>query len=68
MGILRAVIFGVVAVFPALILGLVSYLLFGGQAESTDWETWMYGPCYGIPFATITIAFIIGLKDDVGVE
>ena len=68
MGALRAVIFGVVAIFPALIFGLIAYLLFGGQAESTVWENWMYGPCYGIPFATIIIAFIIGLKDDVGVE
>jgi|TARA_B100001105_G_C22056849_1_gene300636 hypothetical protein len=68
MGILRAVIFGAVAVFPALIFGVVSYMILGGELKSPSPSDFMYGPCYGIPFATITIAFIIGLKDDVGVE
>ena len=45
MRLMRATVFAVIAVFPAVLLDLFAYLLLGGSSESTEWETWMYGPC-----------------------
>ena len=64
MRLLRATVFGLIAIFPGIIVALFAYLLLGGSAESSEWETWMYGPCYGIPAAFVVIAFSLGLRDE----
>mgnify|MGYP003315849852 FL=1 len=64
MRLLRATVFGLIALFPGIIVALGTYLLLGGSTESSDWETWMYGPCYGIPAAFVIVAFALGLKED----
>ncbi len=64
MRLLRATVFGLIALFPGIIVALGAYLLLGGQTESPDWETWMHGPCYGIPAAFVIAAFALGLKED----
>ena len=64
MRLMRAMVFAVIAVFPAVILALFAYLLLGGSSESTEWETWMYGPCYGVPGLCIAAAFALGLRED----
>ena len=64
MRLLRASVFALIALFPGIVVALGAYLLLGGATESDDWETWMYGPCYGIPAAFVIIAFALGLKED----
>jgi hypothetical protein len=64
MRLMRAIVFAAIAIFPGLLLALFAYLLLGGPAESTEWETWMYGPCYGVPGLCVLCAFILGLRED----
>ena len=64
MRLLRATVFALIAIFPGIIIALFTYLLLGGSAESSEWETWMYGPCYGIPAAFVVVAFFLGLRDE----
>ena len=64
MRLMRATDFAAIAGFPAGLLALVAYLLLGGSSESSEWETWMYGPCYGVPGLCILGAFILGLRED----
>ena len=64
MRLLQATVFGLIAIFPGIIVALFAYLLLGGPEESDEWETWMYGPCYGIPAAFVIVAFALGLKED----
>ncbi|MEC7706665.1 MAG: hypothetical protein VX204_02900 [Candidatus Thermoplasmatota archaeon] len=64
MRLLRATVFALIAIFPGIIIALFAYLLLGGSAESSEWETWMYGPCYGIPAAFVVVAFFLGLRDE----
>ena len=64
MRLMRATVFAAIAVFPAVLLALFAYLLLGGSPESTEWEAWMYGPCYGVPGLCILGAFILGLRED----
>ena len=63
---MRATVFAAVAIFPAVLLALFAYLLLGGSSESSEWETWMNGPCYGVPGLCILGAFILGLREDRG--
>ena len=64
MRLMRATVFAAIAVFPAVLLALFAYLLLGGSSESTEWETCMYGPCFGVPGLRILGAFILGLRED----
>ena len=64
MRLLRATVFGLIAIFPGISVALFAYLLLGGPGESDEWENWMYGPCYGIPAAFVIVAFALGLKED----
>tara|TARA_Y100001936_G_C15686803_1_gene463923 strand:- start:60 stop:263 length:204 start_codon:yes stop_codon:yes gene_type:complete len=64
MRLLRATVFALIAIFPGIIVALGAYLLLGGSTESNEWETWMYGPCYGIPAAFVIVAFYLGLRED----
>ena len=60
---MRATVFAAIAIFPAVLLALFAYLLLGGSSESSEWETWMYAPCYGVPGLCILGAFILGLRE-----
>lgn len=64
MRLMRATVFAAIAVFPGLLLALFAYLLLGGPAESSEWETWMYAPCYGVPGVCVLGAFVLGLRED----
>ena len=68
MSVTRGLIFSSVSIIPAMILGLVSYIILGGVTSSPDSADFMYGPCYGVPFSIIFISFIYGLKEQPGLE
>ena len=68
MSVTRGLIFSLVSIIPAMILGLVSYIILGGVTSSPDSSDFMYGPCYGVPFSLIIIAFIYGLKEQPELE
>jgi hypothetical protein len=51
-----------------MILGLVAYIIFGGITSSPSSSDFMYGPCYGVPFSIILLAFIYGLRVQVEME
>lgn len=59
----RGLIFSLVAIIPAMILGLVSYIILGGETSSPSSSDFMYGPCYGVPFTVIFLSFIYGLRE-----
>ena len=64
MRLMRATVFAAVAVIPSILLALAAYLMLGGPSQSTEWEAWMYGPCYGVPGLCIAAAFTLGLRGD----
>ena len=64
----KGLIFSLVSIIPAMILGLVSYIILGGVTSSPDSSDFMYGPCYGVPFSIIIIAFVYGLKEQPELE
>ena len=68
MSITRGLVFALVSVLPAMILGLVAYIIFGGITSSPSSSDFMYGPCYGVPFSIILLAFIYGLRVQVEME
>ena len=68
MSVTRGLIFSLVSIIPAMILGLVSYIILGGVTSSPNGSDFMYGPCYGVPFSLIIIAFIYGLKEQPELE
>ncbi len=57
MRLLRTLTIGIIALIGGLFVGLVLYILMGGETTNPMWENWMYGPCYAIPFC----AFIFGI-------
>ncbi|MDC1420077.1 hypothetical protein N8653_05105 [Euryarchaeota archaeon] len=66
MGIARGVVFAGVAFLPSLVLGLILYILLGGNTgSSVGGADFMYGPCYGVPFICILSAFVMGISADV---
>ena len=68
MSITRGLVFALVSIIPAMILGLIAYIIFGGVTSSPSSEDFMYGPCYGVPFSLIFIAFVYGIRVEVGME
>jgi len=68
MSITRGLIFALVSVIPAMIFGLIAYILFDGVTSSPSSSDFMYGPCYGVPFMVISSAFIYGFRIDVEME
>ena len=68
MSMTRGLVFALVSVLPAMILGLVAYIIFGGITSSPSSADFMYGPCYGVPFSIILLAFIYGLRVQVEME
>ncbi len=68
MSITRGVVFALVSIIPAMILGLVAYILFDGVTSSPSSSDFMYGPCYGVPFSIIFLAFVYGYRNQVEME
>ena len=62
MSVTRGLIFSLVSIIPAMIFGLVSYIILGGVTSSPESSDFMFGPCYGVPFSLIIIAFIYGFR------
>ena len=50
MRILRTVTIGIIALIGGLLLGLVLYIILGGETTDPIWETWMFFLCYFVPF------------------
>tara|TARA_B100001564_G_C20144755_1_gene448218 strand:- start:178 stop:384 length:207 start_codon:yes stop_codon:yes gene_type:complete len=49
MRLLRTITIGIIALIGGLLLGLVLYVIFGGETTDPIWESWMYVPCYFVP-------------------
>ncbi|MBC8437834.1 MAG: hypothetical protein H8D82_01030, partial [Euryarchaeota archaeon] len=54
MGVARGVVFGGVSIFPALLIGVIIFLILGGANQ--DWASWMWFPCYILPAAVVIAA------------
>ena len=68
MSVTRGLVFASVSIIPAMILGLIAYIIFGGVTSSPSSADFMYGPCYGVPFSLIFIAFVYGIRVEVEME
>tara|TARA_B100001750_G_C15126698_1_gene407789 strand:- start:132 stop:338 length:207 start_codon:yes stop_codon:yes gene_type:complete len=66
MGAARGIVFGGVSVFPAMLVGVVLFLIMGGADQ--DWANWMWFPCYILPFGLITAASVYGWRTDLPIE
>ena len=65
MGLVRGVVFAGVIILPSLVLGLILYIVLGGNTSaSVGSGEFMYGPCYGVPMLCIISAFIMGMSAD----
>ena len=64
MGVGKAIVFGLFAMFPGLLLAVLAYWAMGGNLHSTNPDDFMYIPCYGIPGLCIAAAFALGLRED----
>ena len=51
MGVLRGLSLASIVALPAFILGFIAYVAIanarGATIDATEWETWMFLPCYG---------------------
>lgn len=66
MGAARGVVFGGVSVFPAILIGVILFLIMGGADQ--EWANWMWAPCYILPIGLMMAATVYGWKTDVPVE
>ena len=68
MSVTRGLVFALVSIIPAMIFGLIAYILFDGATGSPSSSDFMYGPWYGVPFSVIFLAFIYGFRIEVEME
>ena len=64
MRVMRGLVFGAVSVLPAFFVGMVTYVLIGGETAFPEWEAWMYGPCYLLPGLIVGGSLLLGLRDE----
>ena len=62
MSLLRGLTLSLIALLPGIIVGALAYLVIGGSTDTTEWESWMYLPCYGIPLFFMFVAFLFGMR------
>ncbi len=62
MSVLRGLTLSMIALLPGVFLGLLAYLAMGGGSDTTEWESWMYFPCYGVPLFFMFTAFMFGMR------
>lgn len=62
MSLLRGVTLSLIAILPGIIIGALAYLVIGGSSDNTEWESWQYLPCYGIPLSCMILAFLFGMR------
>lgn len=67
MQMMRGLVFGIVSVLPALIVGALAYFLLGGTSGA-EWEDWMWGPCWVLPGLIVGGTFLFGIRDEGDVE
>ncbi len=68
MGLMRGLILAAIALLPGVFLGLLAYIIMGGNTNSTDPSDFMFLPCYGVPMLFIGAAFVLGMRGDPEVE
>ncbi|MAR41639.1 MAG: hypothetical protein CMB58_002645 [Methanobacteriota archaeon] len=68
MGLMRGLILAAIALLPGVFLGLLAYIIMGGNTNSTESSDFMFLPCYGVPLLFTGAAFILGMRDDPEVE
>ena len=64
MGLLKTMTMGIIFLFFGCFLGIILYVILGGETTEPKWENWMYFPCYFIPFCALIGGMIIGHKID----
>ena len=68
MGVGKAIVFGLFAMFPGMILSLIAYWLMGGNLHSDNPDDFMYIPCYGPFFGSIAVGVWLGMRNEQDVE
>lgn len=58
MGLLKTTTVGLIGLVLGIFIGIIFYVVLGGETKEPEWKNWMYFPCYIIP----TIAMIFGLR------
>ena len=69
MGVAKAIVFGLFAMFPGSVLAVLAYWAMGGNLHSTNpADDFMYIPCYGTFFGSIAFGVWLGMRDEQEVE
>ena len=58
MGLLKTTTVGLIGLVLGIFVGVIVYVILGGETNEPEWENWMSFPCYVIPL----IAMIYGLR------
>ena len=62
MGLLKTITIGIIALIGGLFVGIILYVIFGGETTNPSWENWMYVPCYIVPFSAFILGIIFGRR------
>ncbi len=65
MGVGKAIVFGLFAMFPGALLSLIGYILIG---RPETWQNTQYIACYGPFFGSIALGIWMGLRKEMDVE
>ena len=64
MRLMRGLVFGLVSLLPAFMLGAFAYIVLGGEIQTPSSEDFMFGPCYLIPGLIVGGSLFLGLRDE----
>ena len=65
MQLMRGMVFGLVSLLPAFMLGTFAYILMGGNwSQDVTNEDFLVGPCYLIPGLIVGGSLFLGLRDE----
>ena len=64
MRLMRGLVFGLVSLLPAFMLGAFAYIVLGGEIQTQSSYDFMFAPCYLIPGLIVGGSLFLGLRDE----
>ena len=64
MQLMRGIVFGLVSLLPAFMLGAFAYIVMGGETQDVTNEDFLLGPCYLVPGLIVGGSLFLGLRDE----
>ena len=64
MRLMRGLVFCLVSLLPAFMLGAFAYIVMGGETQDVTNEDFLLGPCYLVPGLIVGGSLFLGLRDE----